>query len=61
MLYSNCLNIVQSMIAQGKLDFWVGLAAAARASRSASSFLLFRAPAVDVRAVRRRRAPAAGG
>jgi lipopolysaccharide export LptBFGC system permease protein LptF len=26
MLYSNCLNIVQSMIAQGKLDFWVGLA-----------------------------------
>jgi lipopolysaccharide export system permease protein len=26
MLYSNCLNIVQSMIAQGKLSFWVGLA-----------------------------------
>ncbi len=26
MLYSNCLNIVQSMIAQGKLDFWIGLA-----------------------------------
>ncbi|MEO8849386.1 MAG: LPS export ABC transporter permease LptF [Casimicrobiaceae bacterium] len=26
MLYSNCLNIVQSMIAQGRLDFWVGLA-----------------------------------
>ena len=26
MLYSNCLNIVQSLIAQGKLDFWVGLA-----------------------------------
>lgn len=26
MLYSNCLNIVQSMIAQGKLDFWTGLA-----------------------------------
>ncbi|MBS0319111.1 MAG: LPS export ABC transporter permease LptF [Proteobacteria bacterium] len=26
MLYSNCLNIVQSMIAQGKLNFWVGLA-----------------------------------
>jgi lipopolysaccharide export system permease protein len=25
MLYSNCLNIVQSMIAQGKLDFWAGL------------------------------------
>jgi lipopolysaccharide export system permease protein len=26
MLYTNCLNIVQSMIAQGKLDFWLGLA-----------------------------------
>jgi lipopolysaccharide export system permease protein len=26
MLYNNCMNIVQSMIAQGKLDFWVGLA-----------------------------------
>lgn len=26
MLYSNCLNIVQSMIAQGKLNFWLGLA-----------------------------------
>jgi lipopolysaccharide export system permease protein len=26
MLYNNCLNIVQSMIAQGKLDFWIGLA-----------------------------------
>jgi len=26
MLYSNCLNIVQSLIAQGKLDFWAGLA-----------------------------------
>lgn len=26
MLYSNCLNIVQSMIAQGRLNFWVGLA-----------------------------------
>lgn len=25
MLYTNCLNIVQSLIAQGKLDFWVGL------------------------------------
>jgi lipopolysaccharide export system permease protein len=25
MLYSNCLNIVQSLIAQGKLEFWVGL------------------------------------
>jgi lipopolysaccharide export system permease protein len=26
MLYSNCLNIVQSMIAQGRLNFWAGLA-----------------------------------
>ena len=26
MLYSNCLNIVQSFIAQGKLGFWPGLA-----------------------------------
>jgi lipopolysaccharide export system permease protein len=26
MVYSNCLNIVQSLIAQGKLDFWWGLA-----------------------------------
>ena len=24
-LYSNCLNIVQSLIAQGRLDFWIGL------------------------------------
>ena len=25
MLYSNTLNIVQSLIAQGKLEFWAGL------------------------------------
>src|SRR5204862_8286301 len=25
MLYSNCLNIVQSFIAQGKLELWAGL------------------------------------
>ncbi|MEO5700400.1 MAG: LPS export ABC transporter permease LptF [Casimicrobiaceae bacterium] len=25
MIYSNCLNIVQSFIAQGRLEFWVGL------------------------------------
>ena len=25
MIYSNCLNIVQSFIAQGTLDLWVGL------------------------------------
>jgi lipopolysaccharide export system permease protein len=26
MLYSNCLNIVQSLIAQGRLPLWAGLA-----------------------------------
>jgi lipopolysaccharide export system permease protein len=25
MVYSNGLNIVQSLIAQGKVDFWIGL------------------------------------
>jgi lipopolysaccharide export LptBFGC system permease protein LptF len=25
MLYTNCINIVQSMIAQGTLDLWLGL------------------------------------
>jgi lipopolysaccharide export system permease protein len=25
MLYSNCLNIVQSLIAQGRLELWAGL------------------------------------
>jgi lipopolysaccharide export system permease protein len=25
MVYSNCLNIVQSFIAQGRLEFWFGL------------------------------------
>jgi lipopolysaccharide export system permease protein len=25
MLYTNCLNIVQSMIAQGRIGFWTGL------------------------------------
>lgn len=25
MLYTNCINIVQSLIAQGRLDFWIGL------------------------------------
>jgi len=25
MLYTNCINIVQSLIAQGKIDFWLGL------------------------------------
>jgi lipopolysaccharide export system permease protein len=25
MLYTNCINIVQSMIAQGKLELWAGL------------------------------------
>jgi lipopolysaccharide export system permease protein len=26
LLYSNCLNIVQSLILQGRMNFWVGLA-----------------------------------
>jgi lipopolysaccharide export system permease protein len=25
LLYTNCINIVQSMIAQGKIDLWAGL------------------------------------
>ena len=25
LLYTNCINIVQSMIAQGKIDLWTGL------------------------------------
>jgi lipopolysaccharide export system permease protein len=25
MVYTNCLNIVQSMIAQGRIGFWTGL------------------------------------
>jgi lipopolysaccharide export LptBFGC system permease protein LptF len=25
MLYTNCINIVQSLIAQGKIDLWAGL------------------------------------
>ncbi len=61
MLYSNCLNIVQSLIAQGKLGFWIGLAlphsialARRRCCCSASSF---RSPASSRRAAGRRAAP----
>lgn len=41
LLYTNCLNIVQSLIAQGKLDFWVGLAVP-HAVALAVVFVLFR-------------------
>ena len=34
LLYTNCINIVQSMIAQGTIDLWVGTADAARRRRS---------------------------
>ena len=45
MLYSNCLNIVQSFIAQGKLEFWAGPGAAAR-DRDLVVVLLFSASAL---------------
>ncbi len=41
LLYTNCLNIVQSLIAQGKLDFWIGLIAP-HAAALAVVFVLFR-------------------
>ncbi|HET9338533.1 MAG TPA: LPS export ABC transporter permease LptF [Casimicrobiaceae bacterium] len=41
LLYTNCLNIVQSLIAQGKLDFWVGLVAP-HATALVVVFILFR-------------------
>jgi lipopolysaccharide export system permease protein len=41
MLYTNCINIVQSMIAQGTLDLWVGLLVPHLAAL-AVVFLLFR-------------------
>lgn len=41
MLYSNCLNIVQSMIAQGRLNFWIGLALP-HAIALGLAYLLFR-------------------
>jgi lipopolysaccharide export LptBFGC system permease protein LptF len=41
MLYANSLNIVQSMIAQGKVDFWVGFLVP-HAIAALGVFLLFR-------------------
>jgi lipopolysaccharide export system permease protein len=41
MLYTNCINIVQSMIAQGTLDLWVGLLVP-HVAALAVVFLLFR-------------------
>jgi lipopolysaccharide export system permease protein len=41
LLYTNCLNIVQSLIAQGKLDFWVGLVVP-HATALVVVFVLFR-------------------
>ena len=41
MLYSNCLNIVQSMIARGAIDFWLGLVLPHLAALLVA-FLLFR-------------------
>jgi lipopolysaccharide export system permease protein len=40
LVYSNCLNIVQSLIAQGKLGFWAGLALP-HAIAAAVALLLF--------------------
>ena len=37
MLYSNCLNIVQSFIAQGKLGFWPGSSLPHSLARRSSS------------------------
>ena len=42
MLYSNCLNIVQSFIAQGTLGFWTGLADPPHVIAIAVVLLLFR-------------------
>mgnify|MGYP003693838575 CR=1 FL=1 len=50
MLYSNCLNIVQSFIAQGKLGFLPGLAHSA-CDRHRPRALALPAPAVAVRAL----------
>ena len=51
MLYSNCLNIVQSFIAQGKLGFLPGLASFRTRSRSASCCFLYGHQLLAVRTV----------
>ena len=59
MLYSNCLNIVQSLIAQGKLDFWLGLALPHAIAAIASCFVLFSHQLSAAGSVRSPRCPAA--
>jgi lipopolysaccharide export LptBFGC system permease protein LptF len=41
MIYTNGLNVVQSLIAQGKVDFWAGLIVP-HAIAAVVTFLLFR-------------------
>ncbi|HEY7902224.1 MAG TPA: LPS export ABC transporter permease LptF [Casimicrobiaceae bacterium] len=60
MLYSNCLNIVQSMIAQGRLNFWVGMALP-HVIALALAFLLFRHQLSITGLLRRRMRARAGG
>ena len=60
MLYSNCLNIVQSMIAQGRLNFWVGMALP-HVIALALAFLLFRHQLSITGLLRRRLRARAGG
>ncbi len=50
MLYSNCLNIVQSFIAQGRLSLLARARSDPHASRPSSSSLLFQQAAVGARA-----------
>jgi lipopolysaccharide export system permease protein len=60
MLYSNCLNIVQSMIAQGRLNFWVGMALP-HVIALVLAFLLFRHQLSITGLLRRRHRARAGG
>ncbi|MCC7060960.1 MAG: LptF/LptG family permease, partial [Burkholderiaceae bacterium] len=58
MVYANGLNIVQSLIAQGKLDFWIGLAVP-HAIAASFVVLLFRQRSAVASPWRRRGASAA--
>jgi len=58
MVYANGLNIVQSLIAQGKLDFWIGLAVP-HAVAATFVVLLFRQRSAVASPWRRRNASAA--
>ncbi len=51
MLYTNCINIVQSMIVQGTVDLWLGPAAAAR-DRARGRVPAVPPPALDHRPLR---------